>query len=335
MRGYLDAAPHKKPGWWRDWTWWIDWAGCHLLNPWALGLAIGIELLLSFQIVAESNQTGLSHLKIPIGARATGLGSAYTAMAEDATALYWNPAGLARLRQREISTMHARWLMESSYDFVGYGHPTRLGTLGIGFSRLSLPEQEGRDENRQKTRDFTASDMVFTLGYGTPLSDQVQLGINLKLLESQIEQEKGQGLALDIGASYQPEAWPIALGLAVRNLGPGVTFMNERTRLPLTLALGMASRILEGLTLATDLQYQPYEDRVDFNVGTEYQLLGPLTLRGGYQTFNSEAQREKGSFLSGLAGGFGFRLSRYRLDYAMTPFGELGNTQRISLSARF
>src|SRR5437879_7830560 len=88
--------------------------------------------------------SGASFLKLGVGARALGLGSAYTSIADDATALHWNPAGLSRISRKEISAMHAQLFADTRFDFLGYAHPTPKGTFGIGAVYLSQGELEGR-----------------------------------------------------------------------------------------------------------------------------------------------------------------------------------------------
>ncbi|MBI4054923.1 MAG: hypothetical protein HY402_02185 [Elusimicrobia bacterium] len=91
-----------------------------------------------------------------------------------------------------------------------------------------------------------------------------------------------------------------------------------------------------------DLKYQPHDKKVVVGMGTEYQVLSTLSLRAGYAAFQGKgagqfdgSETESLSSLAGLSGGFGLRLGGYLLDYAFTPFGDLGNVQRVSLSARF
>ena len=167
------------------------------------------------------------------------------------------------------------------------------------------------------------------------LTAQSQFGLGLKFLQSQIASYKGEGFAADLGAMYHMIAVPFSFGLAVRNLGPGIAFSQEKTALPLTLSLGAASYFIPGMALAADVRYRPYDQKMSFNVGTEYMAWGPMVLRAGYQTLQSEILSGRSSIFSGLGGGFGLKLFKYQLDYALTPFGELGNIQRLSLSARW
>ncbi|MBI4064737.1 MAG: hypothetical protein HY401_10630, partial [Elusimicrobia bacterium] len=107
--------------------------------------------------------------------------------------------------------------------------------------------------------------------------------------------------------------------------------INEETRLPLTLASGLAWHGFAGVALAADFKYRVYDQKTNWALGTEYGVASVLTVRGGYALADSRSRNS----LAGLGGGFGLRFSTYKLDYAITPFGELGNTHRLSLTTRF
>jgi hypothetical protein len=104
------------------------------------------------------------------------------------------------------------------------------------------------------------------------------------------------------------------------------------------LAFGTAYRLGGLLHLAVDVRHEPYDKRTEVGVGTEYALLPVFAVRAGYasqaaRTISSTSSSPIG--LGGLGGGFGLKLGNYRADYTFTPFGELGNVQRISLGARW
>ena len=122
---------------------------------------------------------------------------------------------------------------------------------------------------------------------------------------------------------------PLSLGVSLRNLGPGIKYINQSTKLPLSASFGAAYHVVTGLALGIDVKQQIYNKRTDFSFGTEYMILPIFTLRGGY-LLNGSSQ-----LMNGLGAGFGMRILGYRLDYAITPFGELGNTHRVSLTTRF
>jgi len=298
-------------------------------------VALGLVALPFAPLCADE---GASFLKIGVGARGVGVGAAQTALTDDASAIYWNPAGLAGLGKTEIAAHHAELFADTRYDYLALARPTRFGTVGAGFGYLSQGSLEGRDENRQQTGSFTASDSVFGLALGRPISRSVSAGLSLKGIQSKIAGESAITAALDAGVMWKSHDAPVTLGAALQNLGPGLKFINERSELPLTFAFGAAFHSRLGLTLAADARFRPYGRSQEYGVGTEYAALGALTFRAGWV-----GQRAQGSAPSstrayipeGFAAGIGLRVSTMSLDYSIVPFGELGNAQRISLMSRF
>ena len=276
-------------------------------------------------------QSGLSFLKIGVGARATGMASAYTALANDVTSIYWNPAGLASVRRNELSAMHSEWLAGSNFDFLGFGRPWKAGSVALGVSALTHPTFEARDETGRKVGSFDARDTAFTLAYGQRLMPGLQTGVGFKLIQSQIGQDRGQGYAFDLGMSWNSAQRPVSLGASVLNLGPGIRYIGETTRLPLTFSLGAAWHAIAGLSLAADARRLVYDGRTTLSIGTEYMLLPMFTVRGGYLLSSATSLQQANA----LGMGFGLKLMGQKVDYAFTPFGELGATQRISLNWRF
>lgn len=303
-----------------------------------------LALLLALAAPARAAETA-AFLKIGVGARAVSLGGAYTAVADDANAISWNPAGLSLVRKKELGATHADLALDTRYDFLGYAQPTRLGTFAAGAGYLSQGAIPGRDASGQPTGSFTAADSVLNLGYATRPCD-LRLGGNVKIIQSRIANVSAAGFAVDVG--LQKDLFDIAgpgvpvLGLAVQNLGPGMRYLDQAAPLPLTVAVGAGYRLRSGLTLAVDFKNRPNEHSSELSVGTEYALFTSFALRAGYSTLGETGLRpgQAGggaapSALTGLGGGFGIRFRGYALDYSMTPFGELGNVQRFSFGARF
>ncbi|MFQ5867530.1 MAG: PorV/PorQ family protein [bacterium] len=255
--------------------------------------------------------------------------------------MYWNPAGLAGLEKREISAMHTEWITDIRYDFLGYVHPVgRVGVLAGSFSYLSMGELERRGENREKLGGgFTAYDLAVALSYSKALSQVLNLGVNLKFIQQKIEKEDGYGIAFDLGAICKVWVKGLSLGLTLQNLGPKMKFIKEAYSLPLTLTMGVGYRFVPGLTLALDVRNQFIEKRTTLSFGTEYWPIKLLALRAGYvgRLLSSvvEKRDEKIGDLLGLGAGLGLRLFGYEVDYSFVPFGDLGETHRISFSARF
>ncbi len=291
--------------------------------------------------------SGASFLKLGVGARAAGLGSAYTAVADDVTALHWNPAGLSGMSRREVSAMHAELYAETRYDFIGYAHPTSILNMGISAVYLTQGSIDGRSVTGSKTDDFTANDLLVTLGASKLMAGNIGLGANVKLIQSQIAGSSARGAAFDLGTTFKPAlpigADQIKMGLAVQNIGPKMRFSNESYNLPLTAAVGVSYQPMRSLLVSADAKRQVYESKTLLSLGTEFSPLSLFSLRAGYisgagnrsdvlERSNIQTQL---SGLSGLGLGMGFKLGWGSVDYAFSPAGELGNVQRISLSLKF
>lgn len=303
-----------------------------------LALVAGLLLTPSGLPLAALN-SGASFLKIGTGARPAALGGAYTAIAGDVDAMYYNPSGLAQLSRREIGATHAEWLLGTRFDFIGFAQPTAHGTFGLGVTRLASGGQEGRDGNRQATGGFEAADTAYTLSYSRKLPDRrsSSAGANLKLLRSEIGGYSAQTVAVDLGVQHRLSDKPLSLGAAVLNIGQGMKFMEQRDPLPLTLSIGGAYRIAGPLNVAVDVSREIHDQRTDIGIGTEYALLPSFALRMGYASQHTGRAGDSGALgtFGGLGAGLGISRKSYRIDYTFIPLGDLGSVQRLSLGARF
>ena len=211
-------------------------------------LIIGI-LILTPNLISYANGPGTTtanFLKIGIGARATAMGEAFTALSNDGTSLYWNPAGLIQMEKRELSATYNLWFQQIKQGYLGFGFPSLGGIVGLGANYVDMGEIEGRD---------------------------------------------------DVG----------------------------NDPLPLTLKMGIAWSG-EALTLAADVA-KPQDNDLYWCVGAEWWMREIIALRAGYKTNQDIAE--------GWSAGLGFKFQRIHLDYAYVPYGDLGNTHRISLGMKF
>lgn len=283
-----------------------------------------------------------SFLKVGVGARAGAMGGAYTAVADELTAIYWNPAGLAEIKKTEIGAMHASLYNEARYNFIGGAHALGGGVGAIGLNYLDYLTLEGRDINRNLTGDFGASDLAFNIGYGQMIGEGLAAGANIKYIRSKIENESATGAALDLGAQYKLNSLPLDFGLALQNIGPKMKFIEARESLPFTIAFGAAYKPKESVILAADYKQRPNDADNEFGIGAEYKLNALFALRAGYNTKSANPNKSGKSGgtksldnLLGLSAGVGINIASLQVDYSFTPSGELGNTQRIYISAKF
>lgn len=297
-------------------------------------MRLALALLLGLGAPAGALESGSTFLNIGTGARPEALGGAYTAMAGDVHALHYNPAGLAGVARPEAAATHARWPLGASFDFIGYGHPTGLGTFGFSLSRLASGEVQGRGADRRAAASYEAVDSAYTLGIGRSAGEllpggRARAGASVKWIERRIGTASGSGLAADLGVAQELSGRPLTLGASVLNLGQGIRFLDQTDPLPTLAAVGLSWRMAGVATLSADLRREIASGRAEVAVGTEYSLLQGMAVRAGYTTAALGATP-----LGGLGGGVGLKLGRYRADYAFTPFA-FGNVQRLSLGARF
>lgn len=291
--------------------------------------AAGMLILLA--ATARGAETA-SFLNIGAGARPLSMGGAYAALADGADALYWNPAGLASAAKREVTASHAELTVQTRQDFLAYAHPSAHGTFAGGVTYLSHEPIEGRDAAGRPTAAFGASDAVIAFGYGAK-GELADLGVAVKYVRSHIGASEAQTAALDAG--LQKAFGPIRIGAVLRNAGPGLKYDRERNDLPLRLGLGAALRLKGGHAVAVEVVNGPRGAGTDGSVGGEFQALENIFMRAG---FDSRALISGGSGFEaarGLTLGMGFKDARWELVYATLPMGELGNTHRFTLGARF
>ncbi|MBI3553691.1 MAG: PorV/PorQ family protein [Elusimicrobia bacterium] len=300
---------------------------------------------------AHAEETA-SFLKIGVDARALGMGGAYTSLATGANALNWNPAGLANLglqgqgpggmRGRDLTLTHIELGSDTRFDYAGYAHALKYGVIGGGGSFLTQGAITGRDDTGRATGSYSAVDSAFTMGYAAKLPSDLRVGGAFKVLSSRLADTSATGFAVDLGAQKELSGVrgpgvPL-FGIAVQNVGPGMKFLNETGQLPLTLAAGVGYRLPVGMTLAADFKERPYSRETEFDFGTEYAVMSSFAVRAGYGSLggqNATGRVTGVSAMSGFAGGFGLKLKGYSLDYALTPFGQLGTAQRFTFGARF
>ena len=293
---------------------------------WALLTVAGL-LLASLPLSGgEPGSAGAAFLKLGVDGRAIGMGEAHTALTDNANALYWNPAGLAGLRGPQLAFMHNFHFLEMHHDYLGLASPVGYGgSVGLAAYYWTSGTIMGMDENALPTSEFSAWDLALGLYYAHELSRLLSAGGGVKAIIERNEEEGGSALAADIGLLLRPPLTGLSVGMTVQNLGTKLKLVENGYSLPLTFRFGIAWKIpATGVALATDLTIAN-DDRPNIAAGGEYWIAQLFAIRAGYKSGSDLGA------LAGLRAGCGFEFQKIGLDYAFAPYGELGNSHRMSL----
>ncbi|KAA3618618.1 MAG: hypothetical protein DWQ05_06570 [Calditrichaeota bacterium] len=337
---------------------------------------IALTVLISLVMVAEPVQaqsvtkTGTaaaSFLRIPVGARGAALGGAVAATAKDATAMFWNPAGIAHVTNYTVLVDHASWLPGLNFTYVGAVLPFEpVGTLGLNITSLATDEMEITTvEDPEGTGGtFTAASIAIGLAYAKNLTDNFAIGANFKYINEKIWNSSASSFAFDIGTLYTTPFDGIRLGVNIANFGtplqirgddlniqvdldPTVNGENQSVvgqivtdsyETPLIMRVGLAwdayADESNRLTFGADA-INPNDNSNSVNFGAELAMLNEVIfLRGGYNELLLDDE-EKGFTVGGglhwqLQNGIGVQA-----DYAYQEFQHLPSVNRFTFALQF
>ena len=317
--------------------------------------------------VSKAGTTAAGFLNVDVGARAIGMGGAFVAMADDATAMYWNPAGIARFSRSQVNFTHMRWIADITFNYAALIVPVpRVGTIGLNATFMTCDQMERTTVYSPNGTGemFDVGSYAFGLGYATNLTDRFSIGFNFKYVLERIYHSSANGIAFDIGTLFTTWLNGMKIGMSITNYGtkmqmsgqdmliqadvdksvngnnPNINayLATEKFDLPLMFRVGVSMDVLRGafdsnLNLSLDALH-PNDDVESLNVGAEYVYHNLIALRGGYHSLFA-LESETGLT---LGTGVNINLPRYfvlNMDYAYMDFGRLENTQMIALSLEF
>ncbi len=301
----------------------------YIINSLAI-LAILAISINTFALTGDGGDAG-AFLKNGIGVRPISMGKAFVAVADDANAGYWNPAGLAKLNHPEMSFMYSNPM---NYDIIGGGgvkdigyhtlsmaYPSGFGSIGINFAYLSVGDIfVVKDASGPTGEKFQDKELAIITSYANSITEQAQIGLNLKFVRQNLWDKKGSGMGLDIGGLYEP-MYNLFFGIMLSDIvSPKIKLIENSYSIPRKLTVGLSYKLMDDKILASLSVDKAGGRSPKFHIGTEVSPVKDLFIRAGYTTDTGE-----------LSTGIGFRISVIRLDYGLGLLS-LGSTHRLSFT---
>jgi hypothetical protein len=298
-------------------------------------------------------------LKIGVGARGVGLGEAYVAIANDASALYWNPAGLAQFSENQVFAAHTAYVAEIQHDYLGVTyHLTDADAVGLSLTSLHMTDMEITTETQPlgTGRYFSFGDVGVGLSYARRMTDQFSFGATVRYVEETLDILKMRSVMIDLGTYYWTGLGTTRFAVVINNFGADVAPVGTATELdgtqvtsfqsfslPTLFKLGFAMEPWmtddQRITASVQLNH-PNDNAESVRLGMEYAWQDVFFLRGGLkrtigQRLLGADETSEESFTLGAGFRVATGVTTLQADYAFANFDRLGSVHRISLTLTY
>jgi long-subunit fatty acid transport protein len=298
-------------------------------------------------------------LKLGVGARGVGMGESFVAVANDASALYWNPAGLVQFTEHQAIASHTEYVVDIKHDFFGIVyHLSEQDAIGGSISSLHMKDMEITTETQPAGtgRFFTFGDVAIGVSYARKMTDQFSFGATVKYVEETLDVLKMRSVMIDLGTWYWTGLGSTRFAVAISNFGSDVSPQGTVTEfngqssstfqsfsLPTVFRLGIAMDPVQTddhlLTTSVQLNH-PNDNSEHVRLGVEYAFQQTFFLRAGLKrTIGQPLFGEDATSEENLTFGAGFRASvgfaAVGADYAFADYNRLGSVHRISVQLTF
>ena len=316
--------------------------------------------------ITRVGTTAAQFLKLGVGARAVSLGGAYVAEVSDMSAVYWNPAGFARLSGSHLQLSNTQYLADINYNFAVFGTTVEsVGSMGLSLLMVDSGDMAVRTEMQPEGtgEQFNTLSFALQLTYARNLSDHFSIGGSLKFIQERIWHSKASSIAFDVGTLFTTPFRSLRLGASMSNLGPKMRMdgrdilfsedpspntegtaeiVNAQYRMdgfsmPLIFRVGLAWDAMDTGThrilITTDAAH-PNDNAEYVNAGAEYTFRDLISFRAGYRNL-FEPDTEQGLT---AGGSLMVRIDRdlvARFDYAYADFGRLTQTHWFTFNLSF
>jgi len=312
-----------------------------------------------FEVKRKAGINGAAFLKVGVGAREVAMGSAVTALREEVTQMFWNPAGIA-LKGQTLQAVFSydKWIAGIKHSALGVSYNLKdIGTIGLGvvaFGDNDIPADrdvypgnptlQAMQIDQATSSTYNYMDLAVQVSYARYVLDNLSIGATVKLINETIDDQSVSAIAFDFGSVYNIlGGWTIAARL--NNLGGDLKYYDYGAPIPLTFSIGTAVPVktdVFNMLFVFDV-VKPQDGLQYFYVGSEFSLPDDLlAVRWGYKLNYSGTRDDMTNLkpsiqtsVEGISLGVGTKVTytgyTFRLDYAFTQMDLVSNVHRISL----
>lgn len=290
---------------------------------------------------------GMMFLDVSTSARAAGMGTAFVAVADDASALYYNPAGIAWMSNKGsiVSVVKLPANINISYGGIVLPLGDIMGTMGISFTSLNMDWMKVTVPGRNDTAGtqagwtgdyFSPSAYAVQLTYAKKFTDRFSSGVNLKFVSSTLFPGYSTYVASgDVGTFYDTRVKTLKIGMIMSNFGSEAKYVSESFPLPMSFKVGVSAMpyYTKNIKTLVDIEIEhPNHNFQRVNIGSETNINNILFLRMGYRIADTDF------FAETWSAGFGVKLpmgaGSISIDGAYTDLGDL-NFTRLTVNFNF
>ncbi|MDO8735299.1 MAG: PorV/PorQ family protein [Elusimicrobiota bacterium] len=295
---------------------------------------IGLLCLINQATTYAMGNTSAEFLLIPKAARTSAMAGAASAIADDSTAIFYNPAGIGFLKEKNVSLSHSEWLEDINFESISYSMPVKNKfSLGLGFEYLGIGNIQGQESMNSPTRKFNSYDFSSIVGLSYLFNKNFSVGGAVRYIEEKIDDEKTWAGSFDIGTIYRKKINShknFSLGVTAQNIAlKKPQFIAQKEELPTKIVVGGSYKPLgETLLLSTDLVMLK-NSKPAVNFGCEVLIYDILKIRSGYKLDPAYETSSR------LTLGMGIIFNSLSVDYAYIPFESLTDTHIFSINYKF
>jgi len=331
-------------------------------------IAFGLSSVNLLSQTSKVGTTAAAFLEIGPGSVATGMGGAFVSVANDATALYWNPAGIGNFTSNEVTIFHANWIASTSFDYAALVLPLGgVGNIGFSFTSLSMADEKVTtvDQPEGTGEYYSAGDIAVGLSYARNLTDRFAIGFTAKYIQETIWHESASAVAVDVGTIFRTDLLNgLVIGASISNFGTQEKMNGSDIRtfnridptklgsnnqvpfdieldswdLPFLFQIGVSTNVIKNddyrLLVSVDALH-PNNNYESMNIGGEFSFRDYLFVRGGYRNLFLTDSEGGACFGIGVNSKLLFSEDFVRFDYAFRNFGRLNYVHTLSVDIKF